>query len=169
VVGSLVTFQIGDEVVPFRSWDYVGEQYVAYVRSMFEAADPDCGEIVDRGVRGEVEPAVAWLRVASEVQDALISLMHAQSFADHAGISPDVLARPEIAALPWTSYFASPVSGFLADLRSVPSLVTFADTAPIDRAIEEAGARVLHEILEPMGLRTIRTANGGRIVVGHGA
>jgi hypothetical protein len=166
-VGVMVTTENGDEVLPFRTWDFFGEQYVTHVATILGAIGRDCSKIVDEGASGSVEPALAWMGVASIVQDALISVMHAQAFADNAGVSPDVLARPEIAELPSAHYFSGPVSAFLGRLRNLPALVALADTAAVDKALEEAGAQMIHDILEPIGLRTIRSHAEGRIVVGH--
>jgi hypothetical protein len=168
VLGQFVKVGEGDSQQPYRSWETEGEGYVDIVRSALKTADVEWPAIVDRSVGQEIEPATAWMLVASKVQDVLISLMHAQAFADHAEAGVDVLSRPDLISLPAADDLRGPVATFLAALRETPLIVALVDVKATDDRLESIGAEMIHHILEPIGLRTIRDGRGsGMIVVGR--
>lgn len=167
VVGQVASIGEGEQAHPLRSWEDLGPGYVNLVRGNLETADDDWGAFVGRGARHDIEPSTAWILIAAQVQDTLIALIHAQAWADHADLGMDIVTLPEIASLPGTAYLAKPLVPFLAALRRLPIIAPVEDTSAVEAGLAEAGATMLHGILEVIGLRPIRAGRTGRIVVGR--
>jgi hypothetical protein len=153
VVGAMASVEINGEPRPFATWFYRDRSYINALVGLLSAAHPSWPDLVDRYRNWEIPIEEMFGTLASEIDQTLTLLVHAQAFADAAGGTGDLLGKPEIEPLAAVRlYLAEPLKPFIDLIRDAPALASLSDTRDLEGELVRVGLGAHLEIYRRLGI-----------------
>lgn len=154
VVGAMATVDVGGEIKPFATWFFRDRSYIDTLVAVLSAAHPKWPDLVQRYRDREISIDEMFYPLASDIDQTLTLLIHAQAFADAAGANMRLLELPELASLPAVRlYLDGPLRPFTDLIRGAPLLTSLTRTRDLEGEFSRVGLAAHMEIYRRLGVR----------------
>lgn len=153
VVGQMATADLGDGPRPYATWNFRNTSYMDALIAQLSAAYPAWPDLVDRYRDWEIPLEAMFVGLATQIDQTLTLLFHAQAFADAAGADQLLLDSPQLAALPASRLYLAPaLAPFMAVVRQTPILTSLVATRAAEAEFTRQGLAAHLEIFSRLGI-----------------